>query len=89
MQEDSEKLSAAVRCFRVFGLSMQPLSRPLACMEFAGQVHSAFARSRRLDPSRWFSRPGLTDVAPYLPSTSRLLDASDHAGQAAAAIGAR
>jgi hypothetical protein len=45
------------RCFRVSGLLMQPSSRLLACMEIADRVHTAFARSRRLDSSLVFPTP--------------------------------
>jgi hypothetical protein len=38
----------------VSGLLMRRLARPLACMEFADQVHVAFARSKRFGHS-WFS----------------------------------
>jgi hypothetical protein len=50
---------------------MRPFAQPPACMEFAGRVHSALARSRRPDVD-WFSRPRLTAVAPYLGAANRL-----------------
>lgn len=52
-----EICSRRFRCFRVSGLLMQPSSRLLACMEIADRVHTAFARSRRLDSSLVFPTP--------------------------------
>jgi len=52
---------------RALGLLMQPWPRLLACMEIADRVHTAFARSTRLDISLAFPTRLLT-VAPYLSS---------------------
>jgi len=57
MQEVFDWLSAAIRCFRVSGLLMRRFARPLACMESAGRVQSALARSRRSDISLVFPAP--------------------------------
>jgi hypothetical protein len=45
------------RCFRVSGLLMRPFTWPLACMEIADRVHTALARSRRLEVSLVFPTP--------------------------------
>ena len=62
MQEGfSIGFAQVVRCFRVSGLFDAPFAQPLACMEFAGRVHSALARSKRSEVD-WFSRPRLMTV---------------------------
>ena len=72
-----DRLGAAVRCFRVSGLLMRPFSRPLACMEFAGQVHSAFHALEALGHFPGFPGPVSLTVRhtsrrPFASSTPRI-----------------